>query len=134
MMEILMIYIFDSEAFSTIISLQCLIYNIFQGFGVVRGDDLTGKSFIDQVRDPADVIDVGMGDETDVVSGSSGRLVRVKESAVINACSWAMPSVFWNQDRSLMHAADRGPADNMVSGGRSQSLTQAHRRLASHDW
>ena len=35
----------------------------FQGFGAVGADDLTGKSGIYQVRDPADVIDVGMGEK-----------------------------------------------------------------------
>jgi hypothetical protein len=34
-----------------------------QGFGAVGADDLTGKSGIDQVRDPADVIDVGVGEK-----------------------------------------------------------------------
>jgi hypothetical protein len=32
-----------------------------QGFGAAGADDLTGKPGIYQVRDPADVIDVGMG-------------------------------------------------------------------------
>ena len=54
-----MLYIFDSEAFSTILCFQDLNFNAFQGFGVVGADDLTGKSGIDQVRDPADVIAVG---------------------------------------------------------------------------
>jgi hypothetical protein len=35
----------------------------FQGFGAVGADDLTTKSGIDQVRDPADMIDVGMGEK-----------------------------------------------------------------------
>jgi 1-aminocyclopropane-1-carboxylate deaminase/D-cysteine desulfhydrase-like pyridoxal-dependent ACC family enzyme len=35
-----------------------VICNVFQGFGAVSGYDLTGKAGIDQVRDPADVIDV----------------------------------------------------------------------------
>jgi hypothetical protein len=38
----------------------------FQGFGAVGADDLTGKTGIDQVRDPADVIDVGMGQKQKV--------------------------------------------------------------------
>jgi hypothetical protein len=54
-MEILMIYIFDSESFSKRITLRCVICNVFQGFGVVCGYDFTEKSFIDQIRDPADV-------------------------------------------------------------------------------
>jgi hypothetical protein len=32
----------------------------------VGADDLTGKTGIDQVRDPADVIDVGMGEKQKV--------------------------------------------------------------------
>jgi hypothetical protein len=35
----------------------------FQGFDAVGADDLTTKSGIDQVRDPADMIDVGMGEK-----------------------------------------------------------------------
>jgi len=38
----------------------------FQGFGAVGADDLTGKTGIDQVRNPADVIDVGMGQKQKV--------------------------------------------------------------------
>ncbi len=37
-----------------------------QGFGAVGADNLTGKPGIDQVRDPADVIDVGMGEKQKV--------------------------------------------------------------------
>jgi len=37
-----MLYIFDSEAFSTIISLQDMICNAFQSLGAVGADDLTG--------------------------------------------------------------------------------------------
>ena len=49
-----MLYIFDSAAFSTIISLQDMICNAFQGFGAVGADDLTTEPGIDQVRDPAE--------------------------------------------------------------------------------
>jgi hypothetical protein len=37
-----------------------------QGFGAVGADDLTAKPGIYQVRDPADVIDVGMGEKQKV--------------------------------------------------------------------
>ena len=37
-----------------------------QGFGAVCADDLTAEPGIDQVRDPADVIDVGMGEKQKV--------------------------------------------------------------------
>jgi len=61
-----MLYIFDSEAFSPIICLQDLNFNGFQGFCAVGADDLTTEPGIDQVRDPADVIDVGMGEKQKV--------------------------------------------------------------------
>jgi hypothetical protein len=58
-----MLYIFDSEAFSTRICLQDLNFNAFQGFCTVGADDLTAEPGIDQIRNPADVIDVGMGEK-----------------------------------------------------------------------
>jgi hypothetical protein len=47
-----MLYIFVSEAFSTIICLQDLNFNAFQNPGAVGADDLTAEPGIDQAWDP----------------------------------------------------------------------------------
>jgi hypothetical protein len=84
-----MLYIFDSEAFSTKICLQDLNFNSFQGFCAVGADDLTAEPGIDQVRDPVDVIDVGMGEKQKVNVGR-----RQEPVTQVSAPRWVMVMLF----------------------------------------